>query len=40
MRQFTHERVLAFIDYSLSETYRDLLMLERAGLSAELASRD
>ena len=32
--------VLAFADYSLNETYHDPAMLERAGLSAELASKD
>jgi len=32
--------VLAFNDYSLNETYHDPQMLERAGLSAELASKE
>lgn len=32
--------VLAFADYSLNETYHDPLMLQRAGLSPELASKD
>jgi hypothetical protein len=31
---------LTFADYSLNETYHDPLILERAGLSAELASKD
>jgi len=31
---------LAFADFSLDETYYDPPMLERAGLSAELASKD
>jgi hypothetical protein len=32
--------VLTFTDYSLNETYHDPQMLERAGLHAELASKD
>jgi hypothetical protein len=32
--------ILAFTDYSLNETYHDPLMLERAGLSPQLASKD
>jgi len=32
--------VLAFTDYSLNETYYDPPVLERAGLDAELASKD
>jgi hypothetical protein len=32
--------VLAFTDYSLNETYHDPAMLERAGLDAELTSKD
>jgi hypothetical protein len=32
--------VLAFADFSLNETYYDPPMLERAGLSAELASKE
>lgn len=32
--------MLAFADYTLNETFYDSLMLERAGLSAELASKD
>jgi hypothetical protein len=31
---------LAFTDYSLNETYHDSPMLERAGLSTDLASKD
>jgi hypothetical protein len=32
--------MLAFTDYTLNETFHDPLILERAGLSAELASKD